>query len=217
MAKNFAQTTAALALLILIPTTDVAHASEEDDDDDIEEVVVIGQRLKERGIFRMARPAPLGPSGYRPERRSGAAAPPGPADSPDADVQKVKDCANDGENIFDEAEEKGDVSVSYSDLLVPTPTGGVAYGRANWLGGRSVGIIVYTSTLAARFGKNSDAYWREYTITLLHEYRHAVDMFACRCNLESQLRSPSYEPQTEKAARDDYDRLYAGNESCLAR
>ena len=164
----------------------------------------------------MARPAPLGPSGYRPERRSGAAAPPGPADSSAADVQKVKDCANDGENVFDEAEKKGSVSVHHSDALIRTPSGEVAYGMANWLGG-SVGIIVYTSTMADHLGENSDAYWREYTITLLHEYRHAVDMFACRCNLESQLRSPSYEPQTEKAARDDYDRLYAGNESCLAR
>lgn len=178
-------------------------------------VVVIGQRLKERGIFREARPATLGPN-YRPERGIGAADPSGLADSSAADVQNVKDCANDGENVFDEAEKKGSVSVHYSDLWVPTPTGEVAYGKANWLGG-SVGIIVYTSTLAKRFGKNSDAYWREYTITLLHEYRHAVDMFACQCNLESQLRSPNYEPQTERAAQADYDRLYAGNESCLAR
>ena len=54
MVKNFTQVITALALLIFIPTTDMAHASCSDDsdceDEDVEEVIVIGQRPK-RNVF----------------------------------------------------------------------------------------------------------------------------------------------------------------------
>ena len=228
MAKNFTQATAALALLlILIPTTDVAHASCSDNSDceekEVEEVIVIGQRLKKNAfvIYTGGNEAPA-TSNYGQGYGGGSGV---PADSSGADVRKVKDCAADGENVFDEAESKGTVRVFHSDEFIVTPTGGNAFGEADWRRG-SVHITIYTSAIAeyAEYAASDldgrrTLFWKEYAITLLHEYRHAVDMFACQCGnpVTPPLSPEGYESTIEQAAQDDYNRLYANNESCLVR
>ena len=182
-------------------------------------VVVIGKRERRAGVGGAGggNEAPA-PNDYGQGRGVGSGRPAAPSGT---DTQRVKDCAADSENIFSEAESKGAVIVTHRNQIAYSSEGGIVAGRANWHGSSgSVHIEIYPRSIERIVGqRNGDAYWREYAITLLHEYRHAVDMFACQCNNPGKppLSPEGYESATEQAAQDDYSRLYAGNESCLAR
>lgn len=60
-------------------------------------------------------------------------------------------------------------------------------------------------------------FWSEFAITMLHEYRHAVDMFNCQCTNPwgSPAERDPYEKATEALAQADYARLFGSDSSCL--